>query len=62
MKLKTKSILIYMMIAFFVFLIWRWPNPMAANAGDFLGAIGNFIVTLLDRVSTFLGGLSDKKT
>lgn len=60
MKLKTKSILIYAIIGFLIFLIWRWPNPMAANAGDFLGHIGDFVVTLLDRVSTFLGGLSDQ--
>jgi lauroyl/myristoyl acyltransferase len=57
-KINLRRLTFYLFVGFLIFLVWRFPQSMAANAGDFLGAIGGIIVGVIDRISEFLGNLS----
>jgi hypothetical protein len=57
-----RKTLIYLSAAFVVVSIWRDPAGSANAAGNFLGSVGNFFSTAIDKVSTFLRGLAKDDT
>jgi hypothetical protein len=59
MKLDVKQLIIYLSVAFIVVAIWRDPSGSAGTAGDFLGSVGTFLTSVIDKSLTFLKGLSD---
>ena len=56
-----RKALIYLSVAFVVVSIWRDPAGSADAAGSFLGTVGDFFSTVIDKVSTFLRGLADEQ-
>jgi hypothetical protein len=54
-----KKVLLYLVIAFIVVSIWRSPEDSAHAAGHFLGAVGNFFAALVEKLASFVKGLTD---
>lgn len=54
-----RKAVIYLSSAFVVVSIWRDPAGSADAAGNFLGSVGNFFSTVIDKTSTFLRGLAE---
>ena len=59
MKLDVKQLIIYLSVAFIVVAIWKDPSGSAGVAGNFLGSVGSFLTSVIDKSLTFLKGLSD---
>jgi hypothetical protein len=57
-----RKAIIYLSFAFVVVSVWRDPAGSADAAGNFLGSVGNFFSTVIDKVSTFLRGLATDDT
>lgn len=56
-KLNVKQILITLIVVFVVLAIWNDPSSTASTAGQFLGKVGHFLSTLIDKAATFVKGL-----
>ena len=54
-----KKVLLYLVIAFIVVSIWRSPEESAHAARHFLGAVGNFFAALVEKLASFIKGLTD---
>lgn len=54
-----KKLVLYLSVAFVVISIWRDPSGSADAAGEFLGSVGGFFSTLIDKLSEFFKGLGD---
>lgn len=54
-----RKALIYLSFAFVIVSIWHDPAGSADAAGNFLGSVGGFFSTVIDKASTFLRGLAD---
>lgn len=57
-KIDLKQLLLYLIIAFVIVSIWNNPTGSADRAGDFLGTVGNWLVDLIDKSSSFIKGLT----
>ncbi len=58
MKTGTiKTVMIWLLVAFVVVNIWNGPEASAQYAGEFLGSIGTFVSTLIDKTAKFLTNL-----
>lgn len=57
-KIDLKQVLLYLIIAFVIVSIWKDPADSADKAGTFLGSVGNFLVDLIDKSSSFIKGLT----
>lgn len=57
-KIDLKQLLLYLIIAFVIVSIWNNPTGSAERAGDFLGNVGNWLVDLIDKSSSFIKGLT----
>jgi hypothetical protein len=57
-KIDLKQLLLYLIIAFVIVSIWNNPSGSAERAGDFLGSVGNWLVDLIDKSSSFIKGLT----
>jgi len=54
-----KKMLVYLAVVFVVVSVWRDPQGSADAAGAFLGSIGGFCSTLIDKGGQFLKGLAN---
>jgi len=61
-KIDLKKLLLYLVIAFVIVSIWKDPSGSAKTAGTFLGNVGNFLVALIDKGSSFIKGLTGNST
>ena len=57
-KIDLKKLLLYLVIAFVIVSIWKDPSGSAKTAGTYLGNVGNFLVALIDKGSSFIKGLT----
>ena len=58
MKFETmKKMAIYMAFTFALLSIWHDPAGAADAAGEFVGGLGNFFATALDKFTTFAKNL-----
>ena len=59
MKSDTlKKIGLYLVLAFLIVSIWRNPSESAHAAGHFLGAVGDFFASLIEKTATFIKNLA----
>jgi hypothetical protein len=59
-QLKAGSrILLYLVVAFLVIQLWQDPTGSADAVVDFLGAVGSFCSTVVEKLSDFFSGLTD---
>ena len=56
-NLNIKQILLTLVVVFVVLSIWNDPASTSTSAGQFLGKLGHFISTLVDKAATFVKGL-----
>ena len=56
---SVKKAIIYLSVAFVIISVWRDPAGSARVAGDFLGTVGGFFSTVIDKVASFIKGLGD---
>jgi len=56
--ITTKRILIWLAVAFIIVSIWQHPQTSSQEMGNFLGDVGHFLITVIDKVAQFLSGLS----
>ncbi len=61
-KIDLKQVLLYLVIAFVIVSIWKDPAGSADRAGTFLGNVGNWLVDLVDKSSSFIKGLTGNDT
>lgn len=54
-----RKAVIYLSFAFVVVSVWRDPAGSADAAGNFLGTVGNFFSTVIDKAAAFLRGLAN---
>ena len=59
MKLNLKQVVLYLIIAFVLVSVWKDPSGSSTQAGHFLGMVGTFFVDLVNKISTFVKGLSN---
>lgn len=59
MKLNLKQGVIYLALAFVAVMIWSDPRGASDTIGPFLGDVGRFFATILDKGSDFVSGLGD---
>ena len=52
------KVLIYLGVTFVVISVWRDPAGAAEATGHFLAQVGNFFITLVDKVAEFFHGLA----
>ncbi len=52
------KVLIYLGVTFVVISVWRDPTGAAEATGHFLSQVGNFFITLTDKVAAFFKGLA----
>ena len=53
------KVLIYLGVTFLVVSVWRDPTGAAEATGHFLSQVGNFFLTLIDKVAAFFKGLAE---
>ena len=58
-KVKPKQVAFYLIIAFLIVSVWKDPQMSADYAGDFLGQVGDFLLTLYRKLSQFIEGVAD---
>jgi len=56
--ITTKRILIWLAVAFIIVSIWQHPQTSSQEMGNFLGDVGHFLITVIDKFAQFLSGLS----
>ena len=56
--ITTKRILIWLAVAFIIVSIWQHPQTTSQEMGNFLGDVGHFLITVMDKIAQFLSGLS----
>ncbi len=56
-QVSVGKVLVYFILAFVIIAIWRDPQGAATATANFLGSVGSFFSTLLDKVNTFIQGL-----
>jgi len=56
------KIMMYLMLAFLVIQLWQDPSGSAQATMDFIGGIGNFFASLIDKIGEFVGGLGGPDT
>lgn len=62
MKTGTiKMVMIWLLVAFVVVNIWKDPQGSADYAGEFLGSIGSFVSTLIEKTAKFLTNLGGSR-
>jgi hypothetical protein len=61
-KIDLKKLLLYLVIAFVIVSIWKDPSGSAKTAGTYLGNVGDFLVALIDKGSSFIKGLTGDST
>jgi hypothetical protein len=55
-------IAIYLVLAFLLIQLWQDPSGAAQATLDFIGGIGHFFSSLIDKVSEFVRGLGGNDT
>lgn len=56
------KIMMYLVLAFLVIQLWQDPSGSAQATMDFIGGIGNFFASLIDKIGEFVGGLGGPDT
>ncbi|MEN9646355.1 MAG: hypothetical protein RL238_3024 [Actinomycetota bacterium] len=56
------KVMMYLMLAFLVIQLWQDPSGSAQATMDFIGGIGNFFASLIDKIGEFVGGLGGPDT
>jgi hypothetical protein len=56
--ITTKRILVWLAVAFIIVSIWQHPQTTSQEMGNFLGEVGHFLTTVIDKLAQFLSGLS----
>jgi hypothetical protein len=51
-KLFATIVVMFLMISF-----WSDPSGSAQSFGDFIGSVGSFFSTVIDKAATFIRGL-----
>jgi hypothetical protein len=51
------KVLIYLGVTFLLIALWRDPSGVGAATGHFLSQVGNFFITVVDKVAAFFHGL-----
>lgn len=59
MKINVKKLLLWLVIAFLVVSIYNNPEDSGDSVGMFLGDVGSFLSTAVDRAAAFIGGLGE---
>lgn len=59
MNLNLKQGLVYLALAFIAVSIWSDPSAASDTIGPFLGDVGEFFATTLDKGADFVSGLGD---
>lgn len=50
-------ILLYLFIAFLLIQLWQDPSGAADATMNFIGGVGNFFSSLIDKIGQFVSGL-----
>ncbi|MGB8858069.1 MAG: hypothetical protein WCC60_02385 [Ilumatobacteraceae bacterium] len=50
-------IAMYLMIAYFAIKLWQNPSGSADATVNFIGAVGRFFASLIDKIGQFVQGL-----
>ena len=59
-QLKAAArIAVYLLLAYFAISLWQDPSGSAQATLDFLGGVGNFFATLIDKLVSFGKGFAD---
>jgi hypothetical protein len=53
------KVLIYLGVTFVIVAVWRDPTGSAEAFGHFLAEVGNFFMTVIDKVAAFFKGLAE---
>jgi hypothetical protein len=61
-KISVRSILVYLTIAFVLVAIWNNPTATGQAVGDFFGALGSWLLDLLNKLATFVQSLFNKSS
>ena len=59
MKINVKKLLLWLVIAFVIVSIYNNPEDSGDSVGAFLGDVGSFASTVVDRTAAFIGGLGE---
>jgi hypothetical protein len=59
MAISLKQGLVYLAIAFVIVSIWNNPDNSSESMGAFLGDVGHFFNTFVDKSAQFIGGLTN---
>lgn len=52
-------IAMYLMLAYFAIQLWQDPAGSAQATVDFVGGVGHFFSSLIDKIGQFVKGLTD---
>jgi hypothetical protein len=55
-------IAMYLVLAFLLIQLWQDPSGAAQATLDFIGSIGHFFSSLIDKISEFVRGLGGNDT
>ena len=52
-------IAMYLMLAYFAIQLWQDPAGSARATIDFVGGVGHFFASLIDKIGQFVKGLAE---
>jgi len=57
-KINFGQILVWLTIAFVIVAIWNNPTTTGSAVGDFFGALGSFLLDLINKFTEFIRGIT----